>query len=155
MLKPFEQRWAGRVAAWATSAQAATWWAGAAYPVPAETVRSWQQDPEARGFLLFEGPEPVAYGEIWDDADEQESELAHLIVDPVARGRGLGQALVRLLAPQAGFEAQVVRVHPDNVIAQNCYTKAGFARVDEGRAALWNAPQPVAYVWLERARSAR
>ena len=152
-LRPFDPAQAGPVAAWAGSATEARWWAGVAgFPVPAATVVSWQEDPDARGYLLYEDAEPVAYGEIWDDAEEAESELAHLIVHPAARGRGLGRALVHSLVPLAGFDALLMRVHPDNSAARRCYVGAGFAVVDEERAAEWNVPQPVPYVWLEQTR---
>nr|WP_269809873.1 GNAT family N-acetyltransferase [Kineosporia rhizophila] len=137
------------VASWATSEQEARWWAGAPYPVPPSLVSSWADDPDAHGFVLYHGTEPIAYGEIWDDADEGESELAHLIVAPDCRGQGFGRRLVRSLVPRAGFGALVMRVHPDNSAAQACYLGAGFGRVDEAREAEWNAPQPVRYVWLE------
>ena len=41
-----------------------------------------------------------------------------------------------------------LRVHPDNAPALRCYAAAGFAPVDPALQAEWNAPQPVAYVWL-------
>lgn len=154
MLNPFDPRHAGLVASWAATAQEASWWAGAVgFPVSGSTVLAWQAD--TRAFVLTEQAEPIAYGEIWDDVDESESELAHLIVDPTVRGRGVGLELVRSLMPRAQFDALLMRVHPGNIAAQKCYLKADFAMVDEVRAAEWNAPQPVSYVWLEHARSGR
>ena len=41
-----------------------------------------------------------------------------------------------------------LRVHPDNIAAQRCYAAAGFRPVEPGQAAVWNASQPVSYVWL-------
>jgi len=153
LLRPFDPRHAGVVASWVLNAQEATWWAGAGFPVSGSVVLGWQSDPGAHGFLLLDGDKMVAYGEIWDDAEESESEFAHLIVDPAVRGRGLGRALVRSLIPRAGFDALLMRVHPANMVARNCYLTAGFTLVDAERAAAWNEPQPVPYVWLEGTRS--
>ncbi len=121
--------------------------------MPASTVLAWQNDPDARAFVLYDGPEPVAYGEIWDDADESESELAHLVVDFRARGRGLGRALVRSLRPLAGFDSLIMRVHPDNEKARTCYGKAGFTELDAEQADEWNKGQPIPYIWFSAGKS--
>ncbi|WP_146009406.1 hypothetical protein [Deinococcus planocerae] len=61
----------------------------AAWHVPSppspEVVLAWQRDAvvEVRSFVLVRG-EPLAYGELWIDREEQEVELARLIVDPEA-----------------------------------------------------------------------
>ncbi len=131
MLRTVGPEQAELVASWATSEQEARWWAGAPYPVPPSLVSSWADDPDAHGFVLYHGTEPIAYGEIWDDADEGESELAHLIVAPDCRGQGFGRRLVRSLVPRAGFGALVMRVHPDNSAAQavtSAPVSAGWTR---------------------------
>ncbi|MET8860705.1 GNAT family N-acetyltransferase [Streptomyces sp. NPDC004579] len=85
--------------------------------MPERTVSEWQQDDDVRAHVLVDGDRPLAYGELWFDTEENEAELARLIVDPGMRGQGLGRELVRGLlarAVKAGFDNVFLRVHPDN-----------------------------------------
>jgi ribosomal protein S18 acetylase RimI-like enzyme len=104
--------------------------------------------------VLTDGEQLLGYGELWLDTEEDEVELARIVVAPEARGRGLGRALVRGLLAEArlsGMADVFMRVHPDNAAALRCYRGAGFEPVDTGSATAWNAGQPVAYVWLRAA----
>ncbi len=58
-------------------------------------------------------------GEVWLDDEEEEVELARLIVAPSHRGRGIGRQLVSELVElaRAGYPDVFVRVHPDNAAA--------------------------------------
>ncbi|MGW9453357.1 GNAT family N-acetyltransferase [Streptomyces sp. NPDC055632] len=161
-LLPFTAEHAATVAGWPASPEEVLLWCGRReFPVTEETVAGWQEDPEVHGYLLVEaedgtgtgaGAEAVlGYGEVWTDAEEDEAELARVVVAPAARGRGVGRVLVGALlerARDAGFDDVFLRVHPDNAGALRCYEGAGFVRVDPEAAAEWNAVQPVAYVWL-------
>lgn len=121
------------------------------FPVPARRIASWQRDEETQAHILIAGDAPIGYGELWLDAQEQEAELARIIIAPGARGQGLGKALVRGLlseAAEAGYSDIFMRVHPDNGIALRCYRGAGFVVVDAGLASARNTGQPVSYVWL-------
>jgi ribosomal protein S18 acetylase RimI-like enzyme len=102
-------------------------------------------------YLLVDGGEPVAYGEVWSDDEEGEAELARLIVAPARRGRGLGRALVAALVERAGYEDVFLRVRPDNAVALAAYRRAGFVDVPADLQAEWNAPQPRPYAWLRYA----
>ena len=149
-LRPFSPDGAGRVASWATTPREATLWCGHSDGlVPEEKVRAWATEDGVRPFGLFD-PDLVAYGELWLDDDEQEVELARLIVDPARRGQGLGRTLVTELTRRARehYPQIFLRVHPDNAAALRCYAAAGFVPVDPVLQAEWNAPQPVSYVWL-------
>ncbi|MFF1373316.1 GNAT family N-acetyltransferase [Streptomyces virginiae] len=118
-------------------------------PLPPATITEWQRDERAP--VLVEDERAVGYGELWFDAEEDEVELARIIVAPDARGKGLGRALVRGLLAQAaaaGHHDIFLRVHPDNGPASRCYRAAGFAPVDPALAATWNKTQPVAYLRL-------
>lgn len=130
-------------------------WCGRhAFPLSERTVRAWHEDDDVRAHLLVEGDEPLAYGELWFDEEEDEVELARLIVDPRVRGEGLGRELVTALlarAVEAGFDDVFMRVHPDNDRALRCYLGAGFVPVDPALAESWNAVQPVPYTWLRNA----
>ena len=95
--------------------------------------------------------EPVAYGEIWEDADENEAELARLIVDPARRGLGLGRTLVRELLAEArrrGWSDVWLRVVPDNEPALRAYAAAGFTRASAEEEAAFNVGQPVGFAWM-------
>jgi ribosomal protein S18 acetylase RimI-like enzyme len=140
------------VAGWPTSAAEVALWCGRdEFPVSARTVAAWQQEEGIRAFVLVEGEHALAYGELWLDDEEDEAELARLVVAPEARGRGVGRALVRALlagAVDAGFDDVFLRVRPENTPALRCYHAAGFRPVAPGLAREWNAAQPVDYVWL-------
>ncbi|MEU6315063.1 GNAT family N-acetyltransferase [Streptomyces sp. NPDC047014] len=143
---------ASAVAGWPGSAREVALWCGLPeFPVSPETVTGWHREDDVRPYLLLDGGEPVGYGELWLDAEEDEVELARLIVAPGRRGRGIGRTLVGGLLARAletGHAEVFLRVHPDNEVALRCYLGAGFAAVDADLAADWNAAQPVAYAWL-------
>lgn len=55
-----------------------------------EDLVRWIEAAEQRLWILESESGPVGYGEVWVDDKEGDVELAHLIVDPHKRGRGLG-----------------------------------------------------------------
>ncbi len=112
-LTPFTPDSAGLVAGWSTSADEADMWCSRAeHPFPAEVVAGWATKPDVAAYLLLAEGEPVAYGEVWSDEDEDEAELARLIVAPAARGRGVGRALTAALVANAGYDNVFLRVRP-------------------------------------------
>ena len=71
------------------------------------------------------------YAEI---AEPGEAEIRMLAVDPSARGRGLGEALVRAAAQHGlshGLEAVILTTMPAMAAAQRMYARLGFERVPE------------------------
>ena len=148
-LTPFTADRAALVAGWSTSADEADMWCSRAeHPFPAEVVDGWAEQPDVAAYLLLVDGEPVAYGEVWSDDEEDEAELARLIVAPAARGRGVGRALTAALVANAGYENIFLRVRPDNSVALASYRGAGFEDVAPELQAEWNAPQPRPYAWL-------
>ena len=127
------------------------------HPFPASAVATWWQRPDVQPWLLVDPQDvPVGYGEIWDDADEDEVELARLIVDPRTATQGVGRRLVDQLLTLARCSGRTdcfLRVAPDNTTAIALYRSAGFRDVDTTDADAWNQQQPVAYVWLHHAFS--
>ncbi|MER5620002.1 GNAT family N-acetyltransferase [Streptosporangium sp. NPDC002544] len=154
-LQPFVTAYAATVACWPTSSREVAMWCGRQeFPLPAQVVADWQRGEDVRAHLLVEGRDPLGYGELWLDAEEDEVELARIIVAPSARGRGIGRELVRgltALAWETGHANVFMRVHPDNDRALRCYRGAGYLPVDAHLAAEWNAAQPVDYTWLRHA----
>ncbi|MFE7077168.1 GNAT family N-acetyltransferase [Streptomyces sp. NPDC057620] len=149
---PFDPHHASLVASWPATPTEALMWCGAReFPVTQRTVSAWQREPDVTAYALVEDERPIAYGELWSDMEEDEVELARIIVAPGVRGRGLGRMLVRGLlaeALQTGLSEVCMRVHPRNTPALRCYRGAGFEPVDAESAASWNTGQPVEYVWL-------
>jgi len=142
------------VATWSLSSdEAKRWWGSdGRLPEPADITAWWQSDDVVPWLLVDHDDRPVAYGELWLDADEDEVELAHLIVDPDRRRQGLGRLLVAGLVDAArgtGLASCFLRVRPDNAAAMGLYRSTGFVDFDEKRTAEWNLEQPVEYAWLE------
>ncbi|MFF0885422.1 GNAT family N-acetyltransferase [Streptomyces sp. NPDC003456] len=156
-LRPFAPPHASAVAGWPTSAEEVLMWCGRhEFPLSVRTLSGWHEDDDVRPHVLVEGDTPIACGELWFDAEENEVELARLIVAPGMRGEGLGRQLVAGLlarAVEAGYDDVFLRVHPDNDRALGCYLGAGFVPVDPALAESWNAVQPVPYTWLRNARA--
>ncbi|MDQ3454876.1 MAG: GNAT family N-acetyltransferase [Actinomycetota bacterium] len=150
-LRPADAACAETVATWATTGREVALWCGHPdAPVPVAVIRDWAREPGVQAFGLYDDGRLTAYGELWVDDDEQEVELARLIVDPAGRGRGVGRVLATRLAGRArtSYADVFLRVHPDNVAAWRAYAAAGFEPVPEVSAAEWNAGQPVPYRWL-------
>jgi ribosomal protein S18 acetylase RimI-like enzyme len=156
-LSSFEAGHAASVAGWATSAHEVALLCGREeFPFPAELLGSWPKSADdIVRFLLLDGETPIGYGELWLDDDEDEIELARIIVAPEHRGKGHGVRLVRALLSEASKHDHAnifLRVRPDNTPAIRTYERAGFKPVDAALAAEWNAPQPIDYAWFRYPR---
>jgi ribosomal protein S18 acetylase RimI-like enzyme len=131
----------------------ARWWAGpqTRWPLPPEVVHRWHADPDVHPYVVCSGMTLLGYGELWIDAEEQEVELARLIVAPAHRRQGVGGALVRLLLEEARHTAYphaFLRVFPDNYAAIRCYRRAGFTPVSPSDQQAFNGGQPMDYLWM-------
>lgn len=118
-------------------------------PFRKEDFASWFDAPDQELWVLDSESGPVGYGEVWVDEESGDVELAHLVVAPEQRGRGLGRTLVDLLcerAGDAGFPFVYMRVTPNNEQALACYGAVGFREMTEIPDG-W----PKEYVWLRRA----
>jgi ribosomal protein S18 acetylase RimI-like enzyme len=118
-----------------------TWALRRDFPPHRDVLDEWHRDPAVHPYVLFAGDRLCAYGEVWEDREEDEAELARIVVAPSERGRGLGGSLVRLLVAEAaalGFRDIWVRVIPWNAPALACYEGAGFARTTAGEEERFN-----------------
>lgn len=155
-LRGFSDEYAVQVAGWAVDAKEVALLSGRVeYPFPEELKTSWRKvDAEIQSYLLFDSDRAVGYGEVWLDEEEDEVELARLIVDAKVRGRGFGKELVRALlvpAVAAGYSEVFIRVRPDNAVAIHTYHRTGFVDVPAGLMDEWNQGQPIAYRWMRHA----
>jgi ribosomal protein S18 acetylase RimI-like enzyme len=153
-LKAFDTSHTALVASWASTAQEVALLSGRdEFPFPADLVDSWRKvADDIAAYSYFDGANPVGYGELWLDDEEDEVELARIIVAPALRGKGIGTDFVRALlqpALAAGHAEVFLRVRPDNERAIKTYLRVGFQPVDEQLAAEWNEPQPIDYTWLQ------
>ena len=154
-LVPYDGSAAALVVDWCAASPFSREWVPDGDPAadlaPDAVLARWHEDPDISGYLLVRDGEPVAYGELWVDRDEDEAELAHLVVDPARRRQGLGRALALALVEQAGvlgLGTVTLRVHPDNAVGIACYLSAGFVRYPAAEEASFNAGQPTAYQWM-------
>ena len=147
----FDDRAAAVIAGWAGTPEESVMWCSLP-EVTSEVVAGWSRGDDVEAFVLRAEDRIVAYGEIWIDVDEREVELAHVIVDPARRGRGLGTRLIAGLVDQAlrHYPLISLRVHSGNDTAIRCYARAGFEPASEAETAAWNVGQPVDYVWMTR-----
>jgi ribosomal protein S18 acetylase RimI-like enzyme len=155
-LRGFSDAYGVQVASWAVNAKEVALLSGRVeYPFPEDLRASWRTvEEDIHSYLLFDGDRPVGYGEIWLDDEEDEVELARIIVDPTLRGRGVGGELVRaLLGPalDAGYSEVFLRVRPENAAAIRAYHGSGFVDVPAALMEEWNDGQPVPYRWMRYA----
>ncbi|MFC0629405.1 GNAT family N-acetyltransferase [Kribbella deserti] len=157
-LRSFDPGQAELVAAWATTDHEVALLCGRdEFPFPSDLIANWPQSrDDIRAYLLMNRDELVGYGELWLDDEEDEVELARIIVPPARRGQGLGRELVKQLlavAKATTYSDIFLRVRRENGPAIRCYRSVGFRAVDEALATEWNAKQPVDYLWMRMSDS--
>lgn len=116
--------------AWAHEADALALTHGRAFAKgwSAQDIAALISGPGGFALLVEEGDRPVGF--ILCRAMAGEAEVLTLAVDPAARRRGLGRALVEAAlgaARMAGAEAMFLEVAHDNAPALALYEAAGFA----------------------------
>lgn len=135
-LRPFDARYAPRIAGW-VSDETELFQLAPRTPPPltAMKVLGWKR-PGRRAYVVTASEEaaPVGYGEVnLLDQRRREFWLGHLVVDPGQRGRGIGTAMVRLLIEEAirtmGARRVSLVVFPANASAIRCYRAAGMRDV--------------------------
>lgn len=151
-LVAFDPVHAATVASWPASAVECVWWCGRMdFPLAPGVVAAWSDEPGVRAHLLVRDGVLVGYGELW--CDDEEAELARLIVAPAVRGQGMGRRLVDELVRvgrETGVPLILLRVHPDNRRAIRLYLGLGFRRQAAATEADWNVGQPQPYRWFVR-----
>ena len=116
------------------------------HPMEPAGVEEWWAGDDVVPWVLEVDGEPVGYGELWLDAEEDEVELARLIVPEPLRGQGYGGLLtVELTAAAArtGLATTMLRTTEDNTVAIACYAARGFVRLlPRGGGGLERGPAP-------------
>ncbi|HEX6149934.1 GNAT family N-acetyltransferase [Nocardioides sp.] len=121
------------------------------HPMEPAGVLTWWEDDWVVAWVLEVDGGACGYGELWIDPEEDEVELARLIVPKALRGRGIGGLLTRLLTAEAattGLSTTMLRTTPDNDAAIACYLANGFTRLPPEEEAEWNTGQRRAWVWM-------
>jgi ribosomal protein S18 acetylase RimI-like enzyme len=145
---------AAMIGGWSLSAdETRKWCSSDEHPVSAAGIVSWWEPSDVEPYVGVDAAGVVvAYGELWLDPEEDEVELARLIVAPSVRGQGVGRRLVAGLAYRArvtGLSAVILRVTRGNPAAIRCYRASGFRKLGADRNAEWNKGQPTTYTWME------
>jgi RimJ/RimL family protein N-acetyltransferase len=132
-LEAFDPRRAELVATWVRSQREAYWLAPKTPPpLDGDRIRQWRvPGHEPLQFIESAGTRLVGYGELNVlNANGRHFWLGHLIVDPDARGQGIGLELTQLLLARAfvcrGAQHVSLVVFPDNQPAIACYRAAGL-----------------------------
>jgi GNAT superfamily N-acetyltransferase len=143
---------AATVLGWVQSAGESLNWASVPFLRLAPAVlEEWHSQAGIVPCVGLIGGELCAYGQVWEDRDEGEAELARVIVAPEWRGQGVGRMFIALLATEArrrGFVTIVTRIVRGERAGFAAYRAAGFVRVDQATEAALNLDQDRDYVWL-------
>jgi GNAT superfamily N-acetyltransferase len=103
-------------------------------PDPTPTEAQYELRIRPHTFFLLEGANPVAYA-FWQAFGEV-ARVSHVVVDSAARGRGVGQALMREIGVRgrrAGCTRCYLSVKPDNVPALRLYARSGLSPMGKAR----------------------
>jgi GNAT superfamily N-acetyltransferase len=109
---------------------------------------SWYEAHDQFGYILEEGTNSVAYGEIWIDEEEKDIELAHIVVHPSLRNKGLGKSFIKELLAECKnypYEWVYMRIEPGNVQAIQCYKGVGFVEDPNLRSSFDSR-----WIWLKK-----
>ncbi len=118
------------VAAWIQGKRECELWAGwrVAFPIDLQALPANIGFAESNAFSLTIDEELIAFGQLIAKASRR-GHLARLIVNPLCRGKGYGETLIRALldeARRASFERVSLNVDVGNVAAVSLYRKLGF-----------------------------
>ena len=119
---------------WVPSEADMVLWSGRTFTWPLDRgqLESYLHNDQRRYWtgLDPESGHPVGHASLLVDADAAMMRLGYVLLDPAARGRGLGRELIRE-AVRTGFEttevpAMKLGVYSHNVLARRVYEDLGF-----------------------------
>lgn len=144
-LAPFTLADCDRLIGWVPDARFLLQWAGPAYTFPltreqlAHTFALTQQTPPAHlMFKLCETPGGRVLGHIelmGLNSAERRAHIGRVLIDPAARGHGLGSTMMTLLIRHAfgplGLDTLTLSVFTFNMPAIACYERLGFVTIEK------------------------
>jgi ribosomal protein S18 acetylase RimI-like enzyme len=118
------------IASWIRSAELCEQWAGTSvgFPIQLDSLPEEIEFRHAESWCLLESGVLVGFGQIFPRADGRQH-LAHLIVEPNFRGRGLGRQLTKRLLELALAKSPMLvslNVSVANLTAISLYQSLGF-----------------------------
>ena len=147
-------RHAALIADWALAQEQPVLELAGAQPFAVTVVSSWWNRQGVEPLLLVnQSGEPVAYGEVWNSPEEDESELAHLLFDPQRTSGDVYRRLLDGLVDRARKDGRarcILRVPTGSRDVVQMSRAMGFRDVDKTTAAAWNREQTRPYQWLEQ-----
>jgi GNAT superfamily N-acetyltransferase len=99
-------------------------------PDATPTAESYDAHVKPHAFFLWDADKPLAYA-FWQPLGEV-ARVAHVVVDPSMRGRGVGASLMNEVAARArraGCARWTLNVKPDNAPALRLYGRFGMREV--------------------------
>ncbi len=119
------------VSSWISTQSDAELWAGwrAGFPIDPDSLPAQIEFSGGNAFCLLSEGRLVGFGQLVEKPARR-GHLARIIVNPVARRQGHGQALIAALlevARQRSYDRVSLNVDRSNVPAEGLYFKLGFA----------------------------
>lgn len=117
-----------RVTSWLRSQEECELWAGwrVQFPIDIEVLPSAIEFTEKNSYVWGSEEKLIAFGQIVEKPDDRRH-LARIIVNPLVRRRGHGEAFVRELLKNASSTRVSLNVAKRNSSAVALYRKLGFA----------------------------
>ncbi|MGM0834696.1 MAG: GNAT family N-acetyltransferase [Bacillota bacterium] len=109
---------------------------------------SWYESHDQFGYIFEGDSKNVAYGEIWVDEEEEDIELAHIIVDTSFRNKGIGKRFIQELLEKCKaypYDWVYMRIEPRNAQAIKCYKGVGFVEDPSLRSAFNSR-----WIWMKK-----
>lgn len=136
-IEPMSQALSAEVVSWADSRTTHFHWTGNTMVFPASTSEFAAHgaliaaDSNRQAFVLWAGGAVVGYFEFGSvDRSNRSGRLERFLINPTARGGGLGQTAMHLIEAQFFADVRMHRfelvVATDNRRAVACYEKSGF-----------------------------
>ncbi|WP_159064781.1 GNAT family N-acetyltransferase [Thaumasiovibrio subtropicus] len=129
---PFEKEHYWRLLEWVPNAAFNLLWGGPLYqyPLTLSQVEMHLSSPGVYPFMLVDDTQVIGYVEVVDQGQGRFRLCRVLVVDPNARGKGIGERLVNLAIEYAKkhFNASTMTlgVFEQNYAARRCYERLGF-----------------------------
>lgn len=132
----FDSLYAPLLAAWVRTEQDLTWLApGTKGPLTPAKIAAWGAERPCRYLYWRHGCDiPSAYAELNPmPSIPDQLWVGHFLVDPVCRGKGIGQRFMARLLELAflhhGCNGVLLVVFPDNPAAIRCYEQSGMMQI--------------------------